>query len=314
MSVKLTQCVICNNKIENDFVDFDSSTHKYKCKICGNVYVTYDIIRFGLNQFTTVPSHIISGYTREITELGLEPRLIRSDNIDNLLSEVNIPSNTDERFDKILFYLKRKTSFSGEEIQINCMINYPIAYAKNRNEFEFLLNELDNLGLIKSRGYDDFYRTVFLTLKGWNKINESPQMGTKNNQVFVAMWLPKEIEEDYEEMNRIYQDGIFKAIKDGGYEPLRIDLVEHNDKICERIFVEIGKSAFVVADVTGQRGGVYFEAGCAIGLGKPVIWMCKEAEVNKIHFDTRQYNHILWKDENDLYEKLVLRIKETILK
>jgi hypothetical protein len=45
-----------------------------------------------------------------------------------------------------------------------------------------------------------------------------------------------------------------------------------------------------------------------MGLNIPVIWTCNESEVGKIHFDTRQYNTILWKDENDLYEKLKKRI------
>ena len=30
----------------------------------------------------------------------------------------------------------------------------------------------------------------------------------------------------------------------------------------------------VVADFTGHRGGVYFEAGFARGLGIPVVWTC----------------------------------------
>jgi len=38
---------------------------------------------------------------------------------------------------------------------------------------------------------------------------------------------------------------------------------------------------FIVADFTGQRGGVYFEAGYALGLRKPVIWTCKRDWFNK---------------------------------
>jgi hypothetical protein len=50
----------------------------------------------------------------------------------------------------------------------------------------------------------------------------------------------------------------------------------------------------VVADFTGQRGGVYFEAGLAFGLSKQVIWTVRKDEVSKLHFDTRQFNHIVW--------------------
>lgn len=62
--------------------------------------------------------------------------------------------------------------------------------------------------------------------------------------------------------------------------------------------------------MTGQRGGVYFEAGFALGLGIPVIYLVDQSDLNEIHFDTRQYNHIVY--ENDLYERLKHRIEATV--
>ena len=48
----------------------------------------------------------------------------------------------------------------------------------------------------------------------------------------------------------------------------------------------------------GVRGGVYWEAGFAYGLNKPVIHTCKDDEKSRrrIHFDVDQYNTIFWKD------------------
>jgi nucleoside 2-deoxyribosyltransferase len=111
---------------------------------------------------------------------------------------------------------------------------------------------------------------------------------------------------------------------------------EHNDNICDHIIAEIRNSRLLVADFTGQRGGVYFEAGFAYGIGIPVIWTChedwfnKEAEIEvdaevdgmqkKVlvkqprftHFDVNHYNFIVWKNEIDLYEKLKNRILATV--
>ena len=56
------------------------------------------------------------------------------------------------------------------------------------------------------------------------------------------------------------------------------------------------------------RGGVYFEAGFALGLGLQVIWVCRQDQVELMHFDTRQYNHIAWSDPDDLYKRLKNRI------
>jgi nucleoside 2-deoxyribosyltransferase len=79
------------------------------------------------------------------------------------------------------------------------------------------------------------------------------------------------------------------------------------------IVAEIRKSKFLVADFTGHRGGVYFEAGLMMGLGRPVIFTCRDADLSSAHFDTRQYNHIGWTTPAELREKLKRRIEATIL-
>ncbi len=76
---------------------------------------------------------------------------------------------------------------------------------------------------------------------------------------------------------------------------------------------EIRRSGLVVADFTGQRQGVYYEAGFARGIGITVIPTCREDETEKLHFDTRQYNHIVWKEPADLADQLHDRIAATAL-
>jgi hypothetical protein len=69
----------------------------------------------------------------------------------------------------------------------------------------------------------------------------------------------------------------------------------------------------MVADFTHHRNGVYFEAGFGMGLGKPVVWTCRQDHMAAAHFDTRPYNHVLWETPQDLREKLALRIRATVL-
>lgn len=135
----------------------------------------------------------------------------------------------------------------------------------------------------------------------------------KYDQAFVAMWFDAE-------MIEIYEKYISKGIENAGYKPLIITGKENNDSITDQNIAKIRKSRFVVADFTGDRGGVYFEAGFAYGLNKPVIWTCKEdwfnnevnvvrdasvdgqireveiIEARKVHFDINHYNFIVWKD------------------
>jgi len=110
-------------------------------------------------------------------------------------------------------------------------------------------------------------------------------------------------------LDSLYVNGIEPAVGACGYDALKINNEEHNEKICDRIEATIRQSRFIVADFTENKPGVYYEAGLARGLGIPVIWCVKETDIQKLHFDTRQYNHIVWKDESDLREKLELRIR-----
>jgi hypothetical protein len=109
-----------------------------------------------------------------------------------------------------------------------------------------------------------------------------------------------------------FHDGIKPAILETGYLPIRIDLQEHSDSVIDRIFAEIQEARFVVADFTGHRGGVYFEAGFARGLGLDVIWTCKDDHFELLHFDVRGFNVIVWKTPSELRERLNARIRAIV--
>ena len=72
------------------------------------------------------------------------------------------------------------------------------------------------------------------------------------------------------------------------------------------------RSRFVVAEFSGNRGGVYFEAGFAMGLGLPVVWVVRESDLPDVHFDTNHFNHITWATVEELRIKLQRRIEATI--
>lgn len=39
-------------------------------------------------------------------------------------------------------------------------------------------------------------------------------------------------------------------------------------------------------------------------MGKPVIWTVREDHKDELHFDTRQFPHLVWKDSADLAAQL----------
>ena len=156
-----------------------------------------------------------------------------------------------------------------------------------------------------------------VTFDGWQRVNELQSTKTASEQAFVAMWFDPSMAE-------IFDRGIEPGVKSAGYKALRIDRKEHNNKIDDEIIAEIRRSRFVVADFTcgimlrGKtqhalpRGGVYYEAGFAHGLGLPVIFTCRADAITYVHFDTRQFAHVIWETADDLKEKLSNRISATV--
>ena len=114
------------------------------------------------------------------------------------------------------------------------------------------------------------------------------------------------------ELRSAWDDGIKLALSNSRYRPYRVDAEEHLDRIDAKIITEIRNSRFLVADVTLQRPGVYFEAGFAIGLGLPVVWCVRKDDLKNVHFDTRQYNHVVWETEAELAKELYHRVVATL--
>ncbi len=116
-----------------------------------------------------------------------------------------------------------------------------------------------------------------------------------------------------EDLKSAYDLGIVQALSDCEFSAIQLAHVEHVDNINDRIMADIRRAQFMIAEFAHHRGGVYFEAGYALGLGKLVIWTCRSQDFHdKVHFDTRPYNHILWDTEADLREKLTNRMRALI--
>ena len=136
-----------------------------------------------------------------------------------------------------------------------------------------------------------------ITVDGMLFAEDAVKEDKQSHQCFVAMWFDKS-------MTNIYQKAIEPAIEDAGYTPYRVDEDNHNNMIDNQIIAQIRQSHFIIADFTSEidkpRGGVYYEAGFAHGLGKEVIWTCREDVINEkaIHFDIQQYNFITWNENN----------------
>jgi len=174
-----------------------------------------------------------------------------------------------------------------------------------RDEIVFLIDYLSQKGWVEIVEYTDDIERVAVTVDGYARIESLKTSSVDSAQAFVAMWFDDETDDAYEK-------GIKPAIEQSGYTPMRIDRKPDANKLDDDIIAEIGRSRFLVSDMThgedGARGSVYFEAGFADGLGIPIIYTCRRDLVSKVHFDTRQYAHIVWETPDDLRKGLMDRI------
>ena len=229
-----------------------------------------------------------------------------------------------ERADRLLSYLMLieppvgQRFFLDEDETLNAQAwteSGTVDLGEMDGHVKFFLAHLHRKGWIDydARQIRDSQQTRFivegLTVDGYARLEEVEHQDISSSQAFVAMWFDNSITNAWEE-------GIKPAIKAAGYEAFRIDRKEHNNKIDDEIVAEIRRSRFIVADFTqgkgGARGGVYYEAGFAHGLGIPVIFTCRKDVLKKVHFDTRQYNHIVWETPEKLRSSLANRIAAVV--
>jgi len=268
------------------------------CEHCGEFKIARTLLAGLGNEEAKGLLPYLSAHTRQANQRGEVVTLHTGNWKDFALAHMDIPISK-KLFNLVEFIGKRTTP--GKSVFIKFEKDYPLLDAVNSAELAFLIDTQIELGYIEQVHGNE---TARLKAKGWEQIQAATLNGIPG-KCFVAMSF-------HESLKDAYDNGIFLAVKDCKMDPMRMDLVEHNEKICDKMVAEIRTCQFLVADVTLQRPNVYFEGGFAMGLGRPVIWTCREDDRKQVQFDTRQYNHIFWKDPKDLRTKLRDRIRATI--
>ena len=202
-----------------------------------------------------------------------------------------------EKINDALIKLNELCSHIGSKIELIISRDYYLFYCINSQEMSDLLNILNDENFIKIESLYQGLKIIVITNTGYEKLEALKDSGNISNQCFVAMWFSDEMADAY----KIIKNAI-EFIEDGQrtkYGAFRIDHKEHNDNINNQIIAEIRKSKFMVCDLTGYRGGVYFEAGFAYGLGLQVIYTCRKdwAKEQKLHDKNGVIETLL--DEND---------------
>jgi len=236
------------------------------CPRCG----TYQITGSALGMTDSLSPRqrlMLSGYSRDHL-LNEKPAVVNSDTVRAsaqwpkpslkqrskrmlrwAVARLEVSPNEHDQFDPSSPFLV-SASYSSESIEA-------LQIARILEEFDFAksppMGRGDASGLARyiSRAWQ-------VTARGRLAAEQDEAEGNLSTTGFGAMWFA-------DDMKIAWNEAISPAISDAGYDPIRVDQIEHVGKIDDEILVQIRKSRFVVADFTGHRAGVYFESGFALG-------------------------------------------------
>lgn len=301
-------CPICANEVP-DTKSEPPNNPRFDCRVCGEYRLSeraaQTLYEFAYYAQPTKPHlaenhHLLSAVIRERYERGRKREVFIPDFDEVRAAAIPVDDPLDA-VDRILLHVARTNIRAGSQIHFNPTSDYPVAYARDAEEFEYFIHLAAQVEFLEV----DSGPAVRIGPDGWRRLKQLRLQEIDPDSAFVAMSFALDME-------KIYEQGFEPALRSTGFHAIRVDLIEHNGKIDDRIVADIRKSALVVADFSGHRQNVYFEAGFAMGLGRHVIWTCRTTDISQAHFDTRQYNHIVWHDADDLRQRLQNRIEATI--
>ena len=154
-------------------------------------------------------------------------------------------------------------------------------------------------------------RDVTLSLEGWERYEAEKRGQFEGNYGFIAMQFGDT------DLDNFVQSVVKPAVKENtGYDLVDMRDVSQAGVIDNIMRVQIRDAAFVIAELSHDNLGAYWEAGYAEGLGKPVIYICEQKKFDEksTHFDTNHCTTVLWDRDNDegFKKELIATIRRSL--
>ncbi|MEY8120830.1 hypothetical protein AB9F26_21835 [Falsihalocynthiibacter sp. BN13B15] len=178
---------------------------------------------------------------------------------------------------------------------------------KTQKGIKGLAEYLETKGHIVFQPSNTLNGTTFsaaMTVPGWIEYERILADSKVGRKAFIAMpfgrgdlddkWLP----------------GLRRAVMQTGYELERVDDKPKSGLIDTRMKLQIKAARFLLVELTHSNLGAYWEAGMAEGLGKPVIYLRRNDDMNKAHFDVEHSFRVPWDADN--LETALETVKATI--
>jgi len=297
------KCPICDSQAE--VLPTNRDGKNVNCTKCGKYFVTGTVL--AQFQYEDIKKHLpkLSSWISEQNKiLGIERPEISTSNADKIIEQKD--KSIKEKFD---CFMKNIANYLDTEIDVK-FFNH--CYITDEQELELFFQRAIDKNYIVGK-VNQFISGGSLLMysklryEGLEYIESLSEINKNSKNIFVAFHFTKELQQ-------IFDNDIKSAIEELGFNYVRVSssITDTDTHINDDIIGKIKSSKIVIADFGGQRNSVYFEAGFAMGLKIPVIWSCRENEVDILSFDTRQYPHVLWNTKEEFVEKIIQRIKTLV--
>ena len=287
-------CPVCNTPLLTSPSAPDGrDATRFSCPRCGRFVLTRTLIATlpGILASATDASAKLSHALRRAQEVNSEV-LFSTATIEEVLKRP-LP-RPQQQADLLIRWLAQTLPGPGELVDISPRTHAGIIGAKSDSGFALVLDHLFAIGLLtghqlKTIGAQGNAKAT-LSFRGWTYYEDLAKGSVAYRKAFMAMKFGDPMVE------KLLSNVLKPAAKLAGFDLFKLDDVPKAGLIDDRLRVEIQSSDFLVADLTHDNLGAYWEAGYAEGLGKPVIYTCERTkfEETKTHFDTNHHLTIVW--------------------
>ncbi len=292
MVADLSECPICGSKLTTPSSTIGMlDAYRYDCPNCGPYELTGTADHLIVPSLAGAPAKrpIVSHHVRRWSTGSEVPRL-DWDQCKNLLERGELPT-VHEQSENLIRFIGDSTTDPGKGHTFKASSALATVGALSPESIAFCLSGLAEEDLVKVRSRTlDGESTVVLTFHGWGRYEELRRGKTSGTKAFMAMAFGDGV------LNSLLNDHFRSAVAQTGFHLTRLDDAPKAGNIDNRMLAEIRSSRFLIADLTHDNSGAYWEAGFAEGLGKPVIYTCSNEVFSDkgTHFDTNHHQTVLW--------------------
>ncbi len=209
----------------------------------------------------------------------------------NSLNHRNLPSPAEASDNFIIWLARQADGMPGQSIKIPSgdQVFRMIIGVVNASDIHWIVYSLKSKGLFNIGTQQADTYTGTLTIDGWERFEELRRAHISSRYAFFARKFTNA------DLDAAFEKCLRRAVKETGYE-LRV-ATQRAGLVDAIIEDEIRRCRFLIADLSDDNAGAYWEAGFAEGLGKPVIYICcakTDGEPKVTHFDANHRQTVRW--------------------